>query len=59
MKLVVPRDVYLPVVGDEVKEGDVIDVDDDAGRSLVEQGWKKAPKSAKPDAVEPDIEEKG
>lgn len=52
MKLVAPADLYLPSLGRDVDEGDVIEVDDALGVSFVEQGWKKAPKSAKPDAVE-------
>lgn len=48
-----PDDRYLVAVGDRVKKGDVVEVDDETAASLVEQGWEpaKAPKSAKGDGA--------
>ena len=35
-------DLYVPAVGDVVAAGSSVEIDDTAGRSLVEQGWKAA-----------------
>jgi hypothetical protein len=39
MKVTAPADVYLVALGDNVNEGDTVEVDDDVGLSLIEQGW--------------------
>jgi len=64
MKVIAPRDVYLPAVGDNVEQGQEVEVDDETGASLVAQGWQRAgarsskprkqraPKASEPSATE-------
>lgn len=40
MQVQAPDDRYLPSTGEYVKAGQWVEVDPDAGASLVEQGWK-------------------
>ena len=47
MKVTAPRDCYLPAVKKHVAAGEVVDVPDDVGRSLVDQGWSKPATSKK------------
>lgn len=54
MQVTCPDGVYLPALGRNVDAGESIDVPDDVGASLVEQGWKskKAAPAAKPATAE-------
>lgn len=47
MQIVVPRDLFLTATGRDHAAGDVIDVPDEVGQNLIEQGWQapKAPPS--------------
>ncbi len=48
-----PERVYLPAHGDWVEPGDTVDVDDEAGVSLIEQGWTPpAPEKSKAELIE-------
>lgn len=49
MKIVVPHDLHLVATGQEHAAGDVIDVPDEVGENLLEQGWRapKAPPAKK------------
>lgn len=42
MKVTAPEGVYLPALGRPVAEGETVDVPDEHGASLVEQGWAPA-----------------
>lgn len=45
MKLIAPADLYLSRLDLDLTEGDEIEVDDDLGAQLVEQGWSPAGKA--------------
>lgn len=42
MKLNVPEDCYLVAVGRPVEKGEIVEVDDETGVSLVAQGWHES-----------------
>ena len=42
MRVIAPADRYLVALGDNVTAGQVVEVDDETGASLVEQGWEQA-----------------
>lgn len=46
-------DRYVPAVGLVVAAGDSVDIDDKAGASLIEQGWKKHTPAKKADEATP------
>lgn len=52
MKIVVPHDLHLVATGQEHAAGDVIDVPDEVGENLLEQGWR-APKAPAKKAAAP------
>ena len=49
MQIVVPHDLFLTATGRDHATGDVIDVPDEVGQNLIEQGWRapKAPPAKK------------
>jgi hypothetical protein len=65
MKVTAPDGVYLPALGRPVEKGEVVDVPEEVGQSLIEQGWKperskavkratKAASTPEPAAPEPE-----